>query len=83
MVLDKSSSKKAFAGKKVRYLSYLLAGALSREGQFLVPGHEYRIPNNYLPQFMQKRREYHGGSDLIQKLDANSLYPKSDINKYP
>ena len=49
----------------------------------LVPGHEYRIPNNYLPQFMQKRREYHGGSDLIQKLDANSLYPKSDINKYP
>ena len=33
MVLDKSSSKKAFAGKKVRYLSYLLAGALSREGQ--------------------------------------------------
>ena len=34
MVLDKSSSKKAFAGKKVRYLSYLLAGALSREGQW-------------------------------------------------
>ena len=35
MVLDKSSSKKAFAGKKVRYLSYLLAGALSREGQLV------------------------------------------------
>ena len=49
----------------------------------LVPGHEYWIPIIYLPQFMQKRREYHGGSDVMPKLDANSLYPKSDINKYP
>ena len=42
MVLDKSSSKKAFAGKKVRYLSYLLAGALSREGQLYLQDGGYR-----------------------------------------
>ena len=61
MVLDKSSSKKAFAGKKVRYLSYLLAGALSREGQLLTQmarnelhERQIRVTNSLLHSFFNK-----------------------------
>ena len=48
-----------------------------------VPGHEYRIPIDFFAPIYAEKKGVPGGSDLMQKLDAISLYPKSDINKYP